>query len=201
MSARETGIPVNPFDLERHPKLITLTAQEAKGLEYLEAFSKRCLEHMFTQTVLVDVVRQQQCYFVLRGWKAVQLARHHNLHTITVRLLTMAEEDITNFIYLDLMLATHIAPGRGLTDFRSNLNKQFIKENSRLLSGDRTLQQVNGMPISTAYRLKGPTGSKRGRKKKSIAAAEMHLPGNRPSNQSCAAPRKHPANQETNNES
>lgn len=201
MSALETGISVNPFELERHPMLITLTAEEAKNPAYIDAFSKKCLEHMFTQTPLVDVVEQKQYYLVIRGWKAVQLARHHNLQTITVRLLTIAEEDITNTIYLEQMLATHIAPGRELIDFRRNLNKQLIKSNSRLLAGPLARQRVNGMPISTAYRLNGPTGSKRGRRKNNIAAAEVQLPVDSPSSQNSVAPPEHQPNRETYDES
>lgn len=204
MSAQEKPPTANPFELERHPMLITLTSEETKNPAYIDAFTKKHLARRFNQTPLVDVMGQEGSYQVVRGWQAVLLARQHILQTIAVRLVTLDDRDVIDNIYLELLLATQIAPGRELTAFRTHLNKRLIQLKSGLLDKLSDRQMMNGMPTSTGYRTKGKSdGSKRGRKKKSVTAAEVQRPVNNPSSPESLmpAPPEHQPNQEANYES
>ena len=172
--ATKTPDKENPLNLEPHPILVQFTG-EATEQRSVDAFSKNKLQALLASLPIVEVVLMRGRYWVIRDWAAVRLARRHHIPSISIRILTFStKEKLRDYIYLTCFLSTQIAPGRQLSTFRANLNTIQVESNSELLTGSTAQQRMNGMPVSTGYRLKGPTlGTTRGRKKKQKPAENV----------------------------
>ncbi|MBA5864868.1 MAG: hypothetical protein GDA65_19480 [Nitrospira sp. CR1.1] len=157
----------NPLNLEPHPILAEIIENTAEP-NAIDAFSKDTLEALMASLPMVEVVSMKGRYCVIRGWEFVRLARRHKVTSFLIQILTFSTtERLRDYIYLTCLLATQLVPVRELSAFRASLNKMQIKSKSKLLTGSPAQQLMNGLPISTGYRLKGPTpGTTRGRKKK-----------------------------------
>lgn len=161
---------VSPYELEPHHTLSTFMGDNAAaGVEYFCTLSAKRLAQLLTEKAHVEAISVKNRYQVIRGWETVLAARKYKIPHIKIDVAMIDEENLSDHIYLDLMLGTHIAQGRELNTFRHRLNREAIKVSSTLLSGTIAQRRVNGMPTSSAYRKLGPRGSTRGRKKKVAA--------------------------------
>lgn len=165
--ATKTPDKENPLNLEPHPILVQFTGEATKQRS-VDAFSKNKLQVLLASLPIVEVVLMRGRYWVIRDWEAVRLARRHKTPSISMRILTFStKEKLRDYIYLTCFISTQVVRGRQLSTFRANLNTIQVESKSELLTGSTEQQRMNGMPVSTGYRLKGPTpGTKRGRKKK-----------------------------------